>query len=221
MKKLLPLAAVAVIAAAGAWWFMDGTTPPSGGLGAVSAQGAAEVDTSMVQEMTIGAEDAPVEIVEYASFTCPHCKAFHDQSWAKLKADYIDTGKVKFTYREVYFDRFGLWAAMIARCGGADRYFGVVDLIFDTQGTWIGDGDPAKIADNLRRLGRTAGMSDEQINACMNDQAKAQALVAVYQKNATEDDVTSTPTFFINGTKHSNMSYAEMAKLIDAELPEG
>ena len=104
----------------------------------------------------------------------------------QLKANYIDTGKVRFVYREVYFDRFGLWAGMIARCGGDDEVFRHLrpDLR-QPSSDWIGDGEPATIADNLRKIGLKAGLSDEQLDACLNDNAKAEAMVATYQKNAT------------------------------------
>ena len=95
-----------------------------------------------VPDFGIGEADAPVTIVEYASFTCPHCAHFHDDVFKKLKADYIDTGKVQFVYREVYFDRYGLWAAMMARCGGEMRYFGITDMLFDTAEGMGGIGRP-------------------------------------------------------------------------------
>jgi len=101
--------------------------------GAVSAQ-EAEVDTSTIVEMVQGAEDAPVTIVEYASYTCPHCANFHAGPYKQLKKDYIDTGKVKFIYREVYFDRYGLWASMVARCSGPEKFFGITDLILKRLG---------------------------------------------------------------------------------------
>jgi protein-disulfide isomerase len=179
---------------------------------------ASESTSATVEEMALGNADAPVTIVEYASFTCPHCRNFHDTVFPDLKADYIDTGKVHFIYREVYFDRYGLWAGMLARCGGADRYFGFVDVLYETQSEWVSGGDPAGIADNLRKLGRTAGLSDEEVNACLSDQAKAEALVAEFEKNSQADNIESTPSFVINGTKHSNMPYDEFREILDDEL---
>ena len=106
---------------------------------------------------------------------------------------------------------------MLARCGGEDRYFGVVDLIYQNQSSWTA-GDPATIANNLRRLGLTAGLSEDQINACLQDGDMAQAMVAAYQQNATADGVRSTPSFIINGQLHSNMPYGEFSALIDEAL---
>ena len=180
----------------------------------------ADTETAGVQEMTLGDPDAPVTVVEYASFTCPHCASFHTGPFEQLKSEYIDTGKVELVYREVYFDRFGLWAGMLARCAGEERYFGLVDLLYENQAEWLSGDGPAAIADNLRRLGRTAGLSDEEVNACLQDSEKAQAMVAAYQQNAEADNITSTPSFVIDGELHSNMPYDEFAATLDENLGE-
>ena len=86
-----------------------------------------------VKDFSIGNPDAAVKIIEYASFTCSHCAHFEEEVFKPLKRDYIDTGKIHFTLREVYFDRYGLWAAMMARCGGELKYFPVADILFSTQ----------------------------------------------------------------------------------------
>lgn len=151
-------------------------------------------------DQAIGAEDAPVTIVEYASLTCPHCAAFHAETWPALKAQYVDTGKVRFILREVYFDPYGLWAGMVARCGGAETYFPFVDAFFKRQKEWT-TGDQNAIVANLRRVGKQGGLSDADLDLCLNDQDFARGLVDSYQSNAKEDAVRSTPTFFINGDR--------------------
>jgi protein-disulfide isomerase len=175
------------------------------------------IDVSTVQEMAIGAPDAPVTVIEYASFTCPHCARFHDTVFEELKKAYVDTGKVRFVYREVYFDRYGLWASMVARCGGEMRFFGLADLIYAQQAEWA-KGEPAEIAANLRRIGKTAGLTEEQLDACFADQAKAETLVAWFRQNAETDGIESTPSFLVNGVRHSNMSFEDFAKVIDAAI---
>ncbi len=185
-----------------------------------AAADQAAADPAAIPDMAQGAEDAPVTIVEYGSFTCPHCAAFHADQYQQLKEDYIDTGKVRFVFREVYFDRFGLWASMIARCGGEMRFFGIHDFLYETQREWIGEGEPAAIADNLRRIGRTAGLDDAALDACLKDEAQAEALVAWYTENAERDGIQSTPTFIINGESHSNMAYDELQQIVEAELAE-
>lgn len=179
---------------------------------------AAAIDPALLGDRTLGDPNAPIKLTEYASFTCPHCANFNKDVFHDLKKNYIDTGKVFYTYREVYFDRFGLWAGMIARCGGADRYFGFVETYYSTRDTWLNSDDPAAIADNLKRIGRTAGMTNEAVEACLNNDAFAQALVTDFQANMTADKIEGTPSFIIDGEKFSNMSYAEFAKLLDAKL---
>jgi protein-disulfide isomerase len=171
-----------------------------------------------IKDYGIGPIDAKVKIIEYASFTCPHCANFHEQSFKKLKAEFIDTGKVRFEYREVYFDRYGLWAAMMARCGGEMRYFGISDILFSTQQDWAASEDPAVIVANLKKIGRTAGMDDTMLDACMKDATTAQAMMTHYETNFAADGIEGTPTFIINGNKHSNMDYADLKAIIDAEL---
>ena len=139
MQKKMGIAALALVLAAGAGlWLAGGSGPGTTVLAPLTAQAQTETATVnpaalTIKDFALGAEDAPVKMVEYASFTCPHCAAFHDTVFKPLKADYIDTGKVRFEFREVYFDRYGLWAAMVARCGGEMRYFGITDILFQTQ----------------------------------------------------------------------------------------
>lgn len=188
------------------------------GTSAATAQETAPAATAEIKDFTLGSPDAPVKMTEYASFTCSHCANFHETVFKSLKADYIDTGKVEFTYREVYFDRYGLWAAMVARCGGDMRYFGISDILFETQSEWPASQDPTVVVENLKKIGRTAGMDDATLDACMKDGAMAEAMVARFEANMKADGVEGTPTLFINGTKHSNMGYPELKAIIDAEL---
>lgn len=221
MNRLIPVALLAVILIAGGGWFLTqgSSTPPEVPLGAADAQeNAEEVDTSSVIEMTQGAEDAPITIVEYASYTCPHCASFHQGPYKNLKAEYIDTGKVKFIYREAYFDRYGLWASMIARCGGQERFFGITDLIYAGQSDWVRAGEPAAIVEELRKIGRLAGLDNDQLETCLQDGDKARTLVAWYEQNIEADDIRSTPAFIIDGDKHSNMAWSEMKTIIDGKL---
>jgi len=175
-------------------------------------------DPSSVPDMVLGDADAPIEIIEYASYTCPHCASFHADQFKQIKANYIDTGKVRFIYREVYFDRYGLWASMIARCGGEQRFFGISDLIYQKQREWTASGDPAAIVDELRKIAKTAGLNDETLDACMSDGDFAQSLVGWYEENAQRDGINSTPSFMIDGEKYSNMNYADFAAILDEKL---
>ena len=219
MTRLTAIAALCLTLVAGAaWWLNSGAETPPDLTFAANAQEAGEVDTSSIVEMSLGNPEADVTVIEYASFTCPHCADFHADQFKKLKTDYIDTGEINFIYRDVYFDRFGLWASMLARCGGEERFFGLTSVIYDKQKEWIGSGDPVSIANELRKIGKVAGLDEDRIEQCLADQDKAKALVAWYQKNAEEHDVNSTPSLVINGEKYSNMAYDELKAIIDEKL---
>lgn len=223
MNRILAVVAV-VIGVSGYFWYTSAPSNPLDNaqatalLGAANAQEAgAEVDTSTVIDMAIGNPDATVTVIEYASYTCPHCGRFHTGTFKELKADYIDTGKINFIYREVYFDRFGLWASAVARCAGPDKFFGITDLLYSGQSEWTraGGGDPSAIVDELRKIGRLAGLSSDAIEACLQDGDNLRTLVAWYQENAERDGVQSTPSFIIDGRMYNNMGYDEMKRLID------
>ena len=214
---LSTVAIVAIAAAAGGAWFMNRS--------AVSAQtnGAAETLEAVqfnVVEMIQGNPDSVVQVFEYASFTCPHCADFHADQYPQIKANYIDTGLIGFTYREVYFDAPGLWASMIARCGGEMRFFGMSTLLYQNQQDWARGENGEEIITSLRNIGKVAGLTDTELDVCMSDEAKAQELTGWYRFNADVDDVQGTPTFLINGEKYSNMNYADFAEVLDEKLAE-
>ncbi|MBT0778307.1 DsbA family protein [Paracoccus sp. pheM1] len=186
------------------------------------AENAAEPapEGKVLPDIALGQADAPVTIIEYASFTCSHCAVFHDENLPRLKAEYIDTGKVRFIQRDVYFDAVGLWAGILARCGGDEKYYAVSDLIFDDQKNWLNAKSGDEIAANLRKIGAKAGMTTEQMDACWNDKQKVADLVATFQTHATADQVEGTPTFIIAGEKVQNQPWEELKKIIDAKLAE-
>lgn len=217
-KMLMGAAGVGALAIGGTMLLRPGQrTETLLPVGAANAQAADTGAAPEVLEMTLGNPDAPVTLIEYASFTCPHCRTFHERVMPELKANYIDPGRINYVYREVYFDRFGLWAGMVARCAGPDRYFGVVDLIYAQQATWT-QGAPAEVAENLRRIGRTAGLTNEELDACLTDQAMAQAMLATYEANTAIHDIPGTPTLIINDEMHGNMSFADLSALLDEAL---
>lgn len=177
-------------------------------------------EAQILPDIAMGAEDAPLTVIEYASFTCGHCANFHDESWPKLKTEYIDTGKVRFIQRDIYFDAVGLWAGILARCGGTEKYYAVSDMLFSDQKKWLAGGSGDEIATNLRKIGLKAGMTEDQMTACWDDTAKAESLVATFQKNASADEIEATPTFIVGGEKVSNQPWDDLRQLIDTKLAE-
>ncbi|MGQ0677094.1 MAG: thioredoxin domain-containing protein [Rhodospirillales bacterium] len=200
---------IALGGAAGYWYFAgDDATPGKAPLSAVPqaqnpgqaqvSQAAGPMPEIAADDMVLGSPDAKVTIVEYASLTCPHCMRFHTETLPKLKAEFIDTGKVKLVYRDFPFDQAGLRAAMMARCGGKDRFFGFLDALFKSMDQWAREQDWRAA---LARIGKLGGMSQESFDKCLADAAVETAILNKRLEAAQKFGVESTPTFFINGEK--------------------
>ena len=168
--------------------------------------------------MVLGDPKAPIKIVEYASLTCSHCATFHNDVFPRIKADYIDTGKARLVYRDFPLDRVALQAAVIARCGGADGFFGFVEVLFRTQKSWARSNDPI---DALARIGRLGGLKREAIDACLADKTLVDSILAVRLHGEKEFGIGSTPTFIINGEKVVGArSYEHFKDLFDRIAPK-
>jgi protein-disulfide isomerase len=168
---------------------------PANAQPAGAAQGVLAVSE---QDRMIGKPDAPITIVEYASLSCPHCAHFAMSVLPKLKEKWLDSGKAKLVYRDYPLDEPALRAAMIARCAPPDRFFPLIESLFETQDKWVVVKDWRAA---LERLTRLAGVSKKDFDACLanktiEDQVAGSRLVATQQL-----DVNSTPTFFVNGKK--------------------
>ena len=181
-----------------------------------------------MEDQFLGDADAPVTVIEYASLTCPHCASFHANSWEAVKSDYIDTGKVRFIMREVYFDQFGLWAAMVARAGGPVSYYRLIDMYLMRQQDWYSSHvraynqtkNPRPIVDEIMKIGRLAGMSNQRMTEALEDRAFLERLVEDYQTTAQADGIRSTPSFMINGDLVTgSMGPEAISAEIDQRLP--
>jgi protein-disulfide isomerase len=149
--------------------------------------------------MAIGPKDAAVTITEFASMTCPHCAAFNAEVFPKIKSTYIDTGKIRYIFREFPLDIKAAAGSMLARCIAKDdaaKYFAVVDILFRQQVQWAYQGSTT---DGLGRIGKQAGLSQDQVDTCLKDQALLDKIAADQKYAADILKVNSTPTFFVNG----------------------
>jgi protein-disulfide isomerase len=146
-------------------------------------------------DLAIGKADAPVTIIEYASMTCPHCAAFHKSTYPVLKERYIDTGKVRFIFREFPLDEVAVAASMLARCAGGDKAIALIDVLFNSQDTWaIRQPIPP-----LMQIAKQAGFTQKTFEECLADQKLYNNIVAVRERASKEFKVESTPTLFVNG----------------------
>jgi protein-disulfide isomerase len=165
------------------------------------AQSASDVAKPVsLPDMALGPADAAVTITEYASMTCPHCAAFNEQVFPKIKSAYVDTGKVRYIFREFPLDIKAAAGSMLSRCianGDPPKYFAVTDMLFRQQNDWV----TKNTTETLARIGKQAGLTQPQVEACLKDQSLLDK-IAADQKYASEVlKVDSTPTFFINGEK--------------------
>jgi protein-disulfide isomerase len=183
------------------------------------AQSAADVAKPVsLPDMALGPANASVTITEYASMTCPHCAAFDETVFPKIKSEYIDTGKIRYVFREFPLDIKAAAGSMLARCiakDDAQKYFAVVDLLFKQQNDWV----MKNTTDSLILIGKQAGLSEQQVKDCLKDQALLDKISAD-QKYASEVlKVNSTPTFFINGEMiKGETSFEEFDKKIKSLL---
>lgn len=165
-------------------------------------------------DMTMGPDTAKVTIVEYASASCPHCAAFNNEQFGKLKMDYIDTGKVKFIFREFPHNDQAMAAFMVARCSPKEKYFPLIDIFFKTQQKWVPDAFV-----QLKDIAKQTGMAEADFEACLKNEKVAKAIFEVRDKADKSYGVTGIPTFFINGkTYDGERTYDAMKAFIDPLL---
>jgi protein-disulfide isomerase len=170
---------------------------------------------SKLGDVVIGSEKAPVTIVEYASMTCSHCADFAIHTFPKIKERYIDTGKVRFILREFPLDPLAAGAFMLARCAGKDKYYAMVDTLFEQQRKWAVQNPLPPLFD----IAKQAGFTKESFDACLKNQEILNGVEEVRKRAAEEFKVDSTPTFFINGERlRGAQPLAEFEKLIDKNL---
>ena len=196
---LLVLGSVVVVAAGGVYFFVNqpeaSAIPASGAAPtAVAAAGDELMVAGPLGEKALGDPNAKVTVIEYASMTCPHCATFHQTTYPELKKRYIDTGKVRFIFREFPLDQLALAVFMLARCAGPYKYFPMIETLFQQQKEWV----TQKPLQPLLAIARQAGMSEQAFNECLQDKKLIDGIEDVRQR-AMKLNVQSTPSFFVNG----------------------
>jgi protein-disulfide isomerase len=149
-------------------------------------------------DLVLGQADAPITVVEYASMTCGHCAAFHNNVWPKLKEKYVDTGKVRFIMREFPLDDLAAAASMLARCAGEGKTYALTTALFAKQEEWAFVRTPLP---ELLKFARQAGFTEDSFYKCLRDQKLLDDITAIRTRAVDTFGVSATPTFFINGRK--------------------
>jgi protein-disulfide isomerase len=191
-----------VIALAGAvaiYWYRGGFEPSERAMVKGDPNPATLRKEGPLPDIWIGKADAPNTVVEYASMTCPHCAQFQNDVFPAFKAKYIDSGQVKYVLREFPLDGLAAAAFMLARCAGPDRYYPIVDGLFETQETWAVPSSEGK--DKLLQVARQAGFSKESFDKCLADKDLFKKVVDTRNRAHDKFGIDSTPTFFINAKR--------------------
>ncbi|MBA4782683.1 MAG: DsbA family protein [Rhizobiales bacterium] len=181
-----------------------------------SASNAAQAQPGPLKEMTLGNPEAKVKVIEYASMTCPHCAAFHAQTFHPLKEKYVDSGKILFAFREFPLDQVALTISVLARCAPEDKFFDVIDIFFKTQAQW-------RTSDNVLggifEIAKQLGFTQQSFNECLQNQPLIDGVNAIRKHGVETMKVDATPTFFINGNKVSGaLSLEAFDKEIESYL---
>jgi protein-disulfide isomerase len=216
MRRILLIAGAVFVAAGigGAVWMNRSPAPTASVAPGVVATASGKPIQLSDNDMILGNRTAPITIIEYASLTCPHCADFTKNTLPDIRKNWIDTGKAKLVFRDYPLDAVAVKAAVIAHCGGPERFFGFIDVLFSTQETWARAPDPVAAMTRLAKLG---GLSESQVQACLADEKLTNLVVGNRLVGEKEQGVDSTPTFFINGQKVvGEKPYSEFNALLAA-----
>jgi protein-disulfide isomerase len=173
------------------------------------------MDPGPLSDQVLGAAEAPVTVIEYASMTCPHCAHFSETTFPEFKKRYIDTGKVRFIFREFPLDPLAAAGSMLARCAGDGKYFPMVETLFHEQKTWA----VQKPLPPLLAIAKQAGFTQQSFEQCLANQKLLEDIEKTREIASNKFGVNSTPTFFINGKKQSGaLSLEDLEKQIQPYL---
>jgi len=192
-------AAIVVLAAGGGGYYLWSRPDTANAEPTTSGAGDPPVAELMTPgplgDQALGSANAPVTIIEYASMTCPHCSHFHETTFPKLKKEYIDTGKVRFIFREFPLDPLAAAGSMLARCAGGDKYFPMIEALFSQQKDWV----VQKPLQPMLAIAKQAGFTQQTFDECLANQKMLDGIEETRTRAAQKFGVNSTPTFFING----------------------
>lgn len=184
------------------------------------------IDGVPLDDMAEGSMDAPVTVIEFASMTCPHCAHFQKETFPLLKRDFIDTGKVRFIFREFPLDTYAVDASVLARCSGADNYFPLVAKLFAEQAEWMPAPGPISevsrkaTQDRLADYGEKFGVSEDKYKQCLANKPLKDHLANRMNEAKDRYKVNGTPAIVVNGVLQNSPAYADIAKAINDQMPK-
>ena len=169
-----------------------------------------KLNAETINQIYEGNIDAKVTIIIYESLTCGHCAKFHNEVFPKIKTEYIDTGKIVFTYRDFPLDKFALKASVIARCSGNERFFSFLKVLYKKQKDWTSTQDPFK---SLLKIAKLGGLKNDEIKVCVGNKSIEDGILKQRLDSTKEFDIKATPTIYLNGKKYEGDLTYEALKL--------
>ncbi len=185
------------------------------GLAGFAPAQAGEAPPAVYKEFVTGDPKAKVIVIEYASLTCPHCAHFATEEYPKLKKEYIDTGKIKFVFRDFPLDGLGMGAALLARCVPNDRGKVMIEMMYQNQLEWVRAEKPLDV---LRGYAQLAGLNQAGVEACLKNEGILKEIQSVQEKAVSLYKVQATPTFFVGDDQVAGNDYESLKKAIDKQL---
>ena len=175
------------------------------------------VDTiEALEEKSLGNIEAPIKMVEFASMTCGSCAKFHNDVFPSIKKDFIDSGKVFFTYKDFPLDKFALKASVIARCSGDAKFFNFLSVIYNKQKDWTRTQDPFK---SLLKIAKLGGLKNDEIKVCVGNKSIEDGILKDRLNSSKKFDIIATPTIYFNGKKYDgDLSYEALKLKIESLL---
>ena len=174
-------------------------------------------EPTLLPDMALGPADAAITMAEYASITCPHCAAFNENVFPKIKAAYIDTGKIRYVFHEFPLDPIAAASSVLSRCianGDSAKFFAVTDMLFKQDWSKV-----TKPRETLNLIGKQAGLDEQQVETCLKNETLFNHIVAGRIRAAAKLGINATPTFLLNGDKIvGETSFEEFDKRIKALL---
>jgi protein-disulfide isomerase len=169
------------------------------------------VDTiEALQDKSVGKDSAPIKMKEFASLTCAHCAKFHNEVYPLIKENYIDSGKIYFTYKDFPLDKYALKASVIARCSGNKRFFSFLKVLYKKQKDWTRTQDPFK---SLLKIAKLGGLKNDEIKVCVGNKSIEDGILKERLDSSKKFDIKSTPTIYLNGKKYNGDLTFEALKL--------
>ncbi len=171
-------------------------------------------------DFILGDKDAPITIIAYESMSCSHCADFHNNTLNDIKSEYIDTGKIRFIFRDFPFNYPALAGSMLMRCVPDEVRYEYMNALYKLQDSWI-KREHVDTRKELYKIMQSGGMQQDEFDGCLSNIDVENDILEGVMNAQKEFNIRSTPSFIINGVLYSgNKSIKEFRQIIDKILSQ-